>query len=311
MDLPQQYQGQSVCEPPPKPGVARLQALLQKTYGTHYIYTSRACASDPSSEHTEGRALDWMVSMRSPSQRVKAQAFLSWLLARGADGTPAAMARRMGIMYIGWNNQIWRSYKGPSWGELKGCFSKTSTSYDTYCHRDHIHFSLTWDGAAGQSSYWDGTAQVDQACPSNYRSGSVVPIPSKVRRVNLPRPRVVLDTRARIGTGGMRCRIQEERWSGDRQLINANLRGAPGWIPGKATRVFVRLSTMAANANAKIFAWPSGTNRGNVEAFTAQMNRPKSIIRPLRVGTNGHISIATNTGDTYVRLEVLAYQIPG
>ena len=48
MDNVAQYQGQSICDPPPKPGIAALKKLLGKTYGNHPRYTSRDCASDPS-----------------------------------------------------------------------------------------------------------------------------------------------------------------------------------------------------------------------------------------------------------------------
>jgi hypothetical protein len=85
------------------------------------------------------------------------QAFLTWLLATDANGNQAAMARRLGIMYIGWNNRMWRAYGTPGWGDLKGCSTTPAlkaSSYDTTCHRNHVHLSLSWDGAAGLTSFW-------------------------------------------------------------------------------------------------------------------------------------------------------------
>ena len=154
-----EYDGQSLCSPTPKPGARKLAALLVRTYGPASIGISRACAQGGTSEHKEGRALDWMLSVRVPAQRAKVQAFLTWLLATDANGNRAAMARRLGIMYIGWNNRMWRAYGTPGWGDLKGCSTTPAmkaSSYDTTCHRNHIHLSLSWDGAAGLTSFWTG-----------------------------------------------------------------------------------------------------------------------------------------------------------
>ncbi|MFN8155863.1 MAG: hypothetical protein U0R68_00480 [Candidatus Nanopelagicales bacterium] len=154
-----QYDGQTLCSPAAKAGTRKLANLLLATYGSASIGISRPCSDGGQSEHKEGRALDWMVSVRVASQKAKATAFLAWLLAADANGNKAAMARRLGIMYIGWNNQIWRSYGTPGWSDLKGCSTdpaKKASSYDTYCHRNHVHLSLSWDGAAGLTSFWTG-----------------------------------------------------------------------------------------------------------------------------------------------------------
>lgn len=309
LDLVQQYQGQSICDPADKPGIAKLRALLRRTYGNHAMYTTRSCSSDPSSEHTEGRALDWMVSMKRPAERAKATAFLNWLLAPGPAGEPAEMARRLGIMYIGWNDRIWRSYRGPGWGELKGCFSKTSTSWDTYCHRDHIHFSLTWDGAAGQTSYWSGKPQQTPACPSRTVSGRLAPMRRPAKWVQLARPKVVVDTRRGVGLGRRACRIQQQRWSGDSQVLTVPLTSGRARVPTVASRVKLRVSTIQANAPAAVFAWPSGASRGQ-PVLTATMNGIKRSIINRRVGAGGTVALATGTGDVPVRVELVGYQIP-
>lgn len=309
VDLAQQYQGQSLCTPPPKPGIAKLQQLLRRTYGAHPIYTSRSCASDPTSEHTEGRALDWMVSMRRPSERAKAQAFLEWLLAPGEDGTPAEMARRMGVMYIGWNSRIWRAYRGPGWGELKGCLSKPATSWDTYCHRDHIHFSLTWDGAAGQTSYWDGSAQVVPACPSREADGPAPKAVAATRWITLATPRLVIDTASGFGNRAQPCRLQESRWSGDTQRMSFQLTGGKGRLPANTQRVAIRLTTRQANAPAGIYVWPTGRSQGPI-AFHTLMNANKSVSMRRNLGANGSLSIATGTGDVAYRVEILRYEVP-
>ena len=77
------------------------------------------------------------------------------LLAGDAAGHPYANARRLGIMYIIWNNQIWGSYRaGEGWRAYGQCAAHPEPGYDASCHRDHIHFSLSWAGAQGRTSFW-------------------------------------------------------------------------------------------------------------------------------------------------------------
>jgi len=59
------------------------------------------------------------------------------------------MARRFGIMYIIWNKKMWRAYDpGRGWAAYTGSSP----------HTDHIHFSFSWDGAYGRTSWWTGKA---------------------------------------------------------------------------------------------------------------------------------------------------------
>jgi hypothetical protein len=170
------YDGQTLCSPTAKPGTVKLAKLLLATYGSASIGMPRSCSSGGTSEHKDGRAIDWMQSVRVASQKAKVDAFLGWLLATDANGNKAAMARRLGIMYIGWNNMMWRAYGTPGWGDLKGCSttaSMKSTAYDTTCHRNHVHLSLSWDGAAGLTSFWTGTP-VAPVCTAPYSSASTL-----------------------------------------------------------------------------------------------------------------------------------------
>ena len=86
------------CDPNPKPGAQRFGDLLTATYpGTRYGI-SRTCGTDPlpTSEHYDGRAVDWMIWPGSRQQKAEAQAMIGWLLARDADGDAYANARRPG-----------------------------------------------------------------------------------------------------------------------------------------------------------------------------------------------------------------------
>ena len=118
---PAAYDGQTICSPAPKPGTLKLRSLLLTTYGPASADISRPCSEGGQSEHKEGRAIDWMLSYNVPAERVKVQAFLAWLLAPDKFGNKAAMARRLGVMYMGWDNMFWRSYGQMGWGDLKGC----------------------------------------------------------------------------------------------------------------------------------------------------------------------------------------------
>ena len=149
------YVGVSSCDPRSKPGVVALGKLLVRTYPGTYYGIDRTCGATPSSEHNEGRAIDWMVSVRKPIQAAQARAVIAWLLAPDATGRSAANARRLGVMYVIWNNKMWRGYDpAGGWREYRGCSKKTAKSSDTTCHRDHIHISLSWEGAMSRTSFW-------------------------------------------------------------------------------------------------------------------------------------------------------------
>ncbi|TQS41223.1 peptidoglycan-binding domain-containing protein [Cryptosporangium phraense] len=155
------YIPQTSCEWVDKPGSLALGALLKATYpGTSYGVT-RGCTGTMTSEHYDGRAVDWMNSIRKPAQAAQATAVLNWLFATDAAGNKYANARRLGVMYIIWNGQIWGSYN-QTWKPYMTCASHPEASMDTTCHRDHVHFSLSWAGAMKRTSFWTGSvAAVD------------------------------------------------------------------------------------------------------------------------------------------------------
>jgi peptidoglycan hydrolase-like protein with peptidoglycan-binding domain len=151
------YVEEVACDPTVRPGTARLARLLASTYRS-YSATSWAstysCGTDGDrSEHYDGRAIDWMVSVRSPRQFAAAKAALHWLLATDAAGNRFAMARRLGVMYLIYDNRMWGSWDG-RWHDYNGCGSTRSRAYDNSCHRTHVHVSLSWNGAMGTTSFW-------------------------------------------------------------------------------------------------------------------------------------------------------------
>lgn len=155
IDAPAAYDPADTCQPALKPGVLAIESLISVTHPSQARFAGqRSCSG--SSEHNEGRALDWMVDARSSDQKLIADTFIAWLQAKDRYGNDFAMARRLGVMYIIWNSRMWRAYApAKGWTDYNGCQSKyTGSAYDTMCHRDHVHLSLSWDGAFERTSYY-------------------------------------------------------------------------------------------------------------------------------------------------------------
>lgn len=133
------YLPQVSCSPINMPGVVKLRALVLKTYGEGGAGgISRGC-TEGVSEHSEGRAWDWMVDVSDTSERTAAANFLAWVTANNGRN-----ARRLGIMYIIYNKKIWGVYRASEgWRTSSG-------------HTDHVHISFSWNGARGNTSFWTG-----------------------------------------------------------------------------------------------------------------------------------------------------------
>jgi peptidoglycan hydrolase-like protein with peptidoglycan-binding domain len=148
IDIAPSYQGQTTCDPTVKPGALAFAQMLNSHYGTRSYGITRACGSGVT-EHSEGRALDWMINANDPQQKAIADSVVQWLSASDAKGNPGVMARRFGINYIIWNRQVWRAY-----APERGWAAYTGSSP----HTDHIHITFTWDGAYMRTSWWTGVA---------------------------------------------------------------------------------------------------------------------------------------------------------
>lgn len=161
------YVGQVSCDPTAKPGTLALGRLLTATYsGTGYLVEHECGSESIASEHVDGRALDWTVSARNATQKAQADAFVTWLLATDKAGRPFAAARRLGVMYIIWNNQIWSSHDPlPGWQRYSTCPSHPEQAADAVCHRSRLHLSLSWAGAQKRTSYWTGKVADDDYGP--------------------------------------------------------------------------------------------------------------------------------------------------
>ncbi|GAA0260608.1 peptidoglycan-binding protein [Cryptosporangium japonicum] len=158
------YVPQTSCEWVDKPGSIALGTLLKTTYPDTSYGVTRGCTGTMNSEHYDGRAVDWMNSIRKPAQAAQATAVLDWLLATDAAGNKFANARRLGVMYIIWDGKIWGSYN-QVWKPYSTCASHPEASMDTTCHRDHVHFSLSWAGAMKRTSFWSGSVAANDYGP--------------------------------------------------------------------------------------------------------------------------------------------------
>ncbi len=154
-----QYVGAAICSPTVKPGTAALMRLLLGAYpSSRALGIVRACGVGGKSEHKEGRALDWGNRAWVGSEAANVASFSRWALATDAHGNRNAMARRLGIMYMIWDDRIWEaSNASAGWQPyLHSACSSLAGCPASLRHRDHLHISLTWDGAMGRTSFWSG-----------------------------------------------------------------------------------------------------------------------------------------------------------
>lgn len=313
VDSKAEYQGQALCEPAPKPGTKALGALIRETYPAYpTIGYERDCAAGGQSEHKDGRALDWMVSVRDAGQRASAEAFLQWLLAPDANGVEAAMARRIGVMYIGWDDRIWRGYGTTGWSELFDCESnaaRATATYDNYCHRNHIHISLTWDGARGWTSFYDGSPLTTPVCAAP-TAAPTAPATAALQLVPVRAVRV-LDTSTAAGTP-LECRASGPSWSGQRRAVATKVTGI-GPIPRSGvSAVLVRVYPLGTNTTTSLSVWTAGTAApANAVASSGYANRSVSSTYVVPVASDGTIRLQSAYGATHLAVDVLAWAPTG
>ncbi len=148
------YQPATRCSPRARAGTRQLGRWLVKRYGGRYGSISRSCGGS-TSEHTEGRAFDWGMDARTAAGRKSARTFLERMRATDKAGNTDALARRMGIMYVIWNDRMyaaWNQFE-PEPYLSSSCKSRKKCS-PTLRHRDHLHVSLTRKAARAQTSWY-------------------------------------------------------------------------------------------------------------------------------------------------------------
>ena len=151
------WQPQTRCAPKTKPGTEAFGRWVVNHHGGGFGGISRRCGSGGTSEHKEGRAFDWTLDATRRTDRQRAARFLALVRATDRAGNTDARARRMGIMYIIWNDHMYAA-----WDEFakedylsSSCRRRESCSR-TLRHRDHMHISLSRAGGHGRTSWYDG-----------------------------------------------------------------------------------------------------------------------------------------------------------
>ncbi len=163
IEAPSPYIPQTDCDLVLRQGTVALMRLLQRTYpdGSNLGILQSCAAEGITSEHSDGRALDFGLNVKNPRQHAEADAFLQWLFATDRFGNKQAMARRLGVMYVIYNAQI-RSIGDSGYSPYDPSVCSGGRGDATTCHRNHIHISLSWAGALGHTSFWTGrVAAVD------------------------------------------------------------------------------------------------------------------------------------------------------
>lgn len=150
------------CSPKAKPGAVYLSRWLVRQYGGGLGPISRRCAGDSTSEHKEGRAVDWRLDATRAADRRRATRLLERLFRTDHRGNTDAWARRMGVMYVIWNDRMfcaWDEFR-PEPYLSSSCPTRKRCS-KTLRHRDHMHISLSRRGGAGATSWYDGRVRRD------------------------------------------------------------------------------------------------------------------------------------------------------
>jgi hypothetical protein len=149
------YDPQTGCTRKPRVGTVALGEWLVATYGGSGGAVNRPCSGSGTSEHKDGRAVDWVLNADNAADRKLARTFLEAAFATDAEGNQAALARRMGIMYI-----IWSDHYYPAYHQFQresylssSCRSRHRCS-KTLRHRDHMHISLSKAGAKALTSFY-------------------------------------------------------------------------------------------------------------------------------------------------------------
>ena len=150
------YQPQTTRRRAAQPGTLELARWLERRFDGGRAHTSvRACRSGGASEHKDGRAIDWTMNAGSKADRATVRELLALLTAPDVEGNEDALARRMGIMYLIWNDHIYSAWRGFEPADyLNGGCRSLATCSRTLRHRDHVHISLGRPGARAATSWF-------------------------------------------------------------------------------------------------------------------------------------------------------------
>jgi hypothetical protein len=300
VDAPAGWERENTCSPTEKKGPRKLRKLLLTTYGPVASNIVRPCTAADSG-HEEGRALDWMVNVRVPEQRAIAESFLGWVQAPDAYGNTAAIARRLGISYLIWNNQSWRPRDG-QWTDYNGCTKPRMRwkKHDTTCHRNHVHISFSWDGALARTSFWSGLV----ACPAPPMTVPSMPaVLTPVSDVVPVAPTRVLDSKAGLGFAAGACRVHPE------VRVDLPVLGQAGVPAYDVAAVTLAVTATALDAPAELRVWPGGTAEPFDALAVGGKGAPMSATVTVPVPTTGFVSLELAGGMGHLAVDVTGYVV--
>ncbi|MFZ1362373.1 MAG: peptidoglycan-binding domain-containing protein [Candidatus Nanopelagicales bacterium] len=266
------YVPQTSCDPAEKPGITAFKKAVLKMYPKSKDWgSSRECAFDGISEHLEGRAWDWHADASNKDGFAAAGNLLHWLTKdKGAN------AKRLGIMYIGYNHRIWAIYRvNEGWRQLN----------NSNPHTDHVHFSFTWRGAQKQTSFWTGKVYAEDYGPCRIYAGQPAPI--------------------RTGPNGKQCssgstlpaqyRGKPMLWRGSNNAnvkkVQQKLKVTPangnfGSLTQTAVMTYQRTKNLPVTGAVDARTW-FALGLSTLPPATAAAKPKKKVYRTLRVGSRG------------------------
>lgn len=292
------------CDPNNKPGIVLFADLVSSHYERPLYYGSRRCLAGDNSQHYEGRAIDWTMNAYDADDLATGNSVAQWLTANNGE-----MARRFGIMSIIWNRQSWYLYS-PSWRSYSGPSP----------HTDHMHFSFTWDGAMGRTSWWDGTPVVTHdngtcrvysgqyaprytgrntsACPTNLPAPPDAPYPVVLPHANNDYVKIAQRYLGFTGTAvdgafGPKTLSALLSWQSRYAVPVTGVLDKATWARMIAVGSVTRVSGPDRYATAMLLA--AGYPTGGEVFITTGMNYPDALAAAARAGSIGVPVLLTKT----------------
>ena len=274
----------------------------------------RPCTAADSG-HEEGRALDWMTNVRVPEQKAMADAFVAWLQAPDGFGNPEAMARRLGISYLIWNNQTWRAYDpGRGWTEYNGCLApkkqkkKLRQRLPPHPRARQLHLGrrpqahLVLRGLRGLPGALAG--------PPRLTSGHAVaraPVPTVPTSCPSCRRRCRAGAAAAAGPAARHPEAASARLAVPAGCTPTSGSTCPSWVAAGSRRtgvaaVVLRVQLVRPDAVGTVRVWPAGSAMPVETLPLDAAGRVAEVTVP--VGTSGSVSLQLSGAMAHLRVDL-------
>jgi hypothetical protein len=205
------------------------------------------------------------------------------------------MARRLGVMYLGWNNHFWGAYSADAgWTDLKGCSTTPAMKakgYDTYCHRNHLHISLSWEGALAYTSFWSGSP-IAPPCDAGWGGSDAVPVGQGTDLVPVE-PVRVLATRGGVGLDAACRATAAASWDGSRRDVVAHVTGVGAVPTDGVAAVAVRVTAYRAVMPLTV-----------VSVRTTASSPLRPVLTEVNASTHASTTVVPVASDGTIRLSV-------